>query len=290
MKKIIAFALLIVLTACGSAAETAVPTPTSITSPLFQNVSRAAGITQTRQGNDRAIGQAWGDYDRDGWVDFYVTDTKGPNSLFRNNGDGTFSRPAIAETVALRDGFSGGASFADYNNDGWLDLYVANWGQNVLFRNEAGQGFTDVTAEAGVGGQGENSQSASWGDYDSDGWLDLYVANWACYPRCGRPSQGDTDRLYHNNGDGTFSDVTRLLGGETVGAAFVASFTDFDNDGDQDIYLVNDEFLFPTGNKLWRNDGPGCDGLVLCSDRTRRQRRHPRDGHGAGHGRLRQRR
>ncbi|MBK7893865.1 MAG: VCBS repeat-containing protein [Anaerolineaceae bacterium] len=257
MKKIIAFAILILLTACGAAEDTAVPTPAS---PLFHNVSRAAGITQTRQGNDRAIGQAWGDYDRDGWVDFYVTDTKGPNSLFRNNGDGTFSRPAIAETVALPDGFSGGASFADYNNDGWLDLYVVNWGQNVLFRNDAGHGFTDVTNEAGVGGQGENSQTASWGDYDSDGWLDLYVANWACYPRCGRPSQGDTDRLYHNNGDGTFTDVTRLLGGETYGAGFVASFTDYDNDGDQDIYLLNDEFLFPTGNKLWRNDGPGCEG------------------------------
>ena len=265
-KKLFILLIIVFLTACQPAepkqensdgAATAVSSPTT---PLFQNVSRAAGITQTRQGNDRAIGQAWGDYDRDGWVDFYVTDTKGPNSLFRNNGDGTFSRPPIAETVALPDGFSGGASFADYNNDGWLDLYVANWGQNVLFRNDAGQGFTDVTAEAGVGGQGENSQSASWGDYDGDGWLDLYVANWACYPRCGRPSQGDTDRLYHNNGDGTFSDVTSLLGGETYGAAFVASFTDFDNDGDQDIYLVNDEFLFPTGNKLWRNDGPGCDG------------------------------
>ncbi|MCA9918105.1 MAG: VCBS repeat-containing protein, partial [Anaerolineales bacterium] len=196
MKKTIAFIILVLLTACGSEVETAVPTPPSTTStPLFQNISRAAGITQTRQGNDRAIGQAWGDYDRDGWVDFYVTDTKGPNSLFRNNGDGTFSRPAIAETVALSDGFSGGASFADYNNDGWLDLYVANWGQNVLFRNDAGQGFTDVTNQANVGGQGENSQTASWGDYDSDGWLDLYVANWACYPRCGRPSQGDTDRL-----------------------------------------------------------------------------------------------
>ncbi|MFZ1397713.1 MAG: FG-GAP-like repeat-containing protein, partial [Candidatus Promineifilaceae bacterium] len=260
MKKIIAFAILILLTACGAAEDTAVPTTATPASPLFQNISRAAGITQTRQGNDRAIGQAWGDYDRDGWVDFYVTDTKGPNSLFRNNGDGTFSRSPLADSVALPDGFSGGASFADYNNDGWLDLYVVNWGQNVLFRNEAGQGFSDVTAEAGVGGQGENSQTASWGDYDSDGWLDLYVANWACYPRCGRPSQGDSDRLYHNNGDGTFTDVTRLLGGETYGAGFVASFTDYDNDGDQDIYLLNDEFLFPTGNKLWRNDGPGCEG------------------------------
>ncbi|MCA9944412.1 MAG: VCBS repeat-containing protein, partial [Anaerolineales bacterium] len=240
----------------SSGAETAV---SSQTTALFKNVSRTAGIVHTRQGNNRAIGQAWGDYDRDGWVDFYVTDTQGPNSLFRNNGDGTFSRPTFAETVALPDGYSGGASFADYDNDGWPDLYVVNWGQNHLFHNEAGQGFVDVTAQAGVGGEDANSQTASWGDYDNDGWLDLYVANWACYPRCGRPNQGESDRLYHNNGDGTFSDVTPLLHGQTYGAGFVASFTDYDNDGDQDIYLVNDEFLFPIGNKLWRNDGPGCE-------------------------------
>ncbi len=265
-KKILFLITFIFLTACqavepaqesGEAAnDTAVSTP--IPPTLFTNVSRAAGITQTRQGNDRAIGLAWGDYNRDGWVDFYVTDTRGPNSLFRNNGDGTFSRSPYAETVALPEGFSGGATFADYDNDGWLDLYVVNWGQNHLFRNEAGQGFTDVTAQAGVGGDA-NSQTASWGDYDNDGWLDLYVANWACYPRCGRPERGESDRLYRNNGDGTFSDVTRLLNGHTYGAGFVASFTDYDNDGDLDIYLVNDEFLFPIGNKLWRNDGPGCD-------------------------------
>ncbi|WP_420629376.1 FG-GAP-like repeat-containing protein [Candidatus Leptofilum sp.] len=277
-KKLFIFLIFVFLVACQRVesnqenmddwVETAVSTQSS--TPLFQNISRAAGITQTRQGNDRAIGQAWGDYDRDGWVDFYVTDTEGPNSLFRNNGDGTFSRPPLAETIALPEAYSGGASFADYNNDGWPDLYVVNWGQNVLFRNEAGQGFTNVTFQAGVGGKEDNSQTASWGDYNNDGWLDLYVANWACYPQCGRPNQGDTDRLYHNNGDGTFTEVTRLLNGQTYGAGFVASFTDYDNDGDQDIYLVNDEFLFPIGNKLWRNDGPGCaaegdeDPLAHC--------------------------
>ncbi|VAW43204.1 hypothetical protein MNBD_CHLOROFLEXI01-2146 [hydrothermal vent metagenome] len=249
---------LFLLAACQSAQPAKEPNPAP-NSTLFTNVNRAAGIVNTRQGNDRAIGQAWGDIDRDGWVDFYVTDTAGPNSLFRNNGDGTFSRSPHDQTVALPNAYSGGASFADYNNDGWLDLYVVNWGANRLFRNQAGQGFIDVTAQAGVGDEA-NGQTASWGDYDNDGWLDLYVANWACYPRCGRPNQGDTDRLYHNNGDGTFRDVTRLLSGKTNGAGFVASFTDYDNDGDLDIYLVNDEFLFPIGNKLWRNDGPGCDG------------------------------
>ena len=232
--------------------------PVSAETPPFTENGDELGLTDTRSGQERAIGQAWGDYDNDGWLDLYVTDTDGPNTLFRNLNGERFERVAD-DTVALPDAYSGGAIFADYNNDGWQDLYVLNWGENVLFRNEQGT-FVDVTAEAGVAGGDKNSQTASWGDYDRDGLLDMYVANWACYGRCGRPTQGDIDRLYHNNGDGTFTDVTRQLGTKTVGAGFVASFVDFDNDGDLDIYLVNDEFINPIGNILWRNDGAGCDG------------------------------
>ncbi|HEY3473188.1 MAG TPA: FG-GAP-like repeat-containing protein, partial [Anaerolineales bacterium] len=122
-----------------------------------------------------------------------------------------------------------------------------------------GTGFTDVTQQAGID-DAYNSKTASWGDFDSDGFLDLYIANWSCYPKCGRPMDADPDSLYRNNGDGTFTNVTDYLNGGTNGAGFVASFTDYDNDGDSDIYLVNDEFVNPTGNKLWRNDGPGCKG------------------------------
>jgi cytochrome c peroxidase len=226
---------------------------------LFADVSRAAGIVSTRQGDDRAIGVAWGDYNGDGWVDLYLTDTDGPNRLFRNNGDGTFSPSPLSDQVALADAYSGGATFADYDNDGWADLYVVNWGANVLFRNDEGRGFIDVTEIAGVGDRG-NGQSASWGDFDNDGYLDLYVANWACYPRCGRPALGDSDKLYRNNGDGSFSDVTHYLNSKVMGAGFIASFVDYDNDGDLDIYLVNDEWINPVGNALWRNDGPGCGG------------------------------
>lgn len=235
------------------------PYARAVSAPAFEDVSEAAGVVNNRQGTARAIGQAWGDFDQDGWVDLYVTDPAGPNTLYRNQGDGTFVA-ATDPAVALAQAESAGAIFADYDNDGWPDLYVLNWGANVLLRNVAGR-FEDVTAAAGLAGQPDaNSQSAAWGDFDRDGYLDVYVANWACYPRCGRPTTGDRDRLYRNNGDGTFTDVTDWLGVKTVGAGFVASFVDYDNDGDPDIYLVNDEFIHPIGNVLWRNDGPGCDG------------------------------
>lgn len=228
---------------------------------LFDDVSVPAGIVYKRYGSEKLIGQAWGDVDGDGWLDLYTTDHEGPNRLYHNNGDGTFALSVLAEQVALPQAESSGAVFADYDNDGDADLLVLNWGRNVLFANTA-EGFVDVTAEAGLADDEAQSKTASWGDYDGDGDLDLYIANWSCYPRCGRPQQGELDRLYRNGGDGTFTDVTvaTLTGGRTRGAGFVASFVDYDNDGDADIYLVNDEFINPVGNALWRNDGPGCEG------------------------------
>lgn len=228
--------------------------------PVFEDVTAAAGIYEPRRqsGGEKITGQAWGDYNQDGWLDLYLTDTDGPNVLYRNQG-GWFSISPLSGQVALPDDLSGGAVFADFNNDGWPDLYVANWGANRLFMNVNGEAFVDVTEQAGVGDE-SNGKTASWGDFNNDGYLDLYVANWSCSPKCGRSFEGDRDTLYRNNGDGTFTDVTRLLGGKTRGAGFVASFVDYDNDGDVDIYLVNDEFINPIGNVLWRNDGPGCDG------------------------------
>ncbi len=230
--------------------------------PVFVDVSQEAGIDFHRNGDEKAVGQAWGDIDNDGWLDLYLTDTEGPNILYRNNGDGTFSRSDFSNRVSLSHMDSRGASFADFDNDGWADLYVLNYGENTLFHNQQGQGFVDITDTAGIGDSGDG-RTASWADYDGDGWLDLYVANWSCEPLCGHPSIGDRDRLYHNNGDGSFTDVIGLLddgGGSTTGAGFVATWVDYDNDGDLDIYLVNDEFINPVGNMLWRNDGPGCNG------------------------------
>jgi len=236
------------------------PTRAEVEAPtIFKDISRQAGIVDNRQGTEKVIGQAWGDYDNDGWVDLYVTDSDGPNILYHNEADGTFSVSGLNPQVTLYDYESGGAIFIDYDNDGWRDLYVLNRGPNFLFRNIQGQHFEDRTETAGVGDPADG-KSASWGDYNQDSFLDLYVTNWSCYPDCGRPTYGDSDRLFQNNGDGTFSDVTPFLGAQTMGAGHEASFLDYDNDGDLDIYLVNDQFINPIGNILWRNDGPGCKG------------------------------
>jgi enediyne biosynthesis protein E4 len=236
---------------------------------IFADISKQAGINATHravwepnttQEGYLAIGQAWGDYNNDGWIDLYVTGNLDDNVLYKNNSDGTFSVSEYQDQVQLSESQSGGAIFADYDNDGWQDLYVLNFGKNILFHNNAGQGFTDATDVAGVGDTGKG-ESATWGDYDSDGFLDLYVVNWACLPECGAEIfQLYRDRLYHNNRDGTFTDVTDSLDFiNTVGAGFAASFVDYDNDGDVDLYVVNDKMSNPIGNVLWRNDGAGCE-------------------------------
>ncbi len=236
--------------------------------PIFVDVSTAAGITASHRGiwdpdealqGYLAIGQAWGDYDRDGWVDLYVTGNLDQNVLYRNNGDGTFSISEYSELLSLPTVPSGGAVWADYDNDGWLDLYVLNHGANRLFHNENGVGFLDVTAVAGVGDTGKGT-SAAWGDYDNDGWLDLYLTNWSCFPECDPVDfTVQQDRLYHNNGDGSFTDVTATLDyALTLGAGFAPAFFDYDEDGDLDLYVVNDKLQNEIGNVLWRNDGAGC--------------------------------
>lgn len=242
----------------------------------FVDVSASAGISATHRGHWElfdddfvtgylGIGQAWGDYDNDGWLDLYVTGNRDPSVLYRNMGDGTFTVSHLTPQVALVDADTGGAVWVDYDNDGWQDLYVVNHGPNALFRNEGGAGFSDVTEAAGVGDAGKGT-TATWGDYDGDSYLDLYVVNWSCFPECGDPNitlnhDAARDTLFHNQGDGSFVDVSDLLEYDLLlGAGFTASFTDYDNDGDADIYVVNDQFKNMLGNILWRNDGAGCGG------------------------------
>ena len=278
------FGLCLFLVACQPLAPQA-PQPsteasTESTDPSaaerFLVVNEAAGIDATHAGSwdeyrkgveftdgYQGMGQAWGDYDNDGWVDLYVTGGLEPSVLFRNQGDGSFARSQLSEQVSLPDSWTGGAVWADYDNDGWRDLYVLAHGANTLFHNEGGSGFRDVTAQAGVGDRGKGT-IATWGDYDGDSFLDLYVGNGSCYPACDPVDFTQSqDRLYHNNGDGTFGDVSADLGiDKLTGAAFSASFVDYDNDRDPDLYVVNDKLQNPIGNVLWRNDGPGDDGWL----------------------------
>jgi enediyne biosynthesis protein E4 len=238
---------------------------------VFEDVSGAAGIDATHRAvwdvyAERAgyliSGQAWGDFDRDGWLDLYLTGNLDDNVLYRNRGDGTFERSPLSDHVGLPGVKSGGATWSDVDNDGWPDLLVVNDGQNALFRNLAGQGFLDVTEAASLHLDQGKSKGAAWGDFDGDGFVDLYLVNWSCIPECvTEDAELSRDVLYRNRGDGTFEDVSHLLDAEKlIGAGFAAIFVDITGNGRLDLFVVNDKVRTPIGNVLWRNDGPGCDG------------------------------
>lgn len=221
-------------------------------------------------------GVAWIDFDNDGFVDLYfVNGAPGaPNALYRNHGDGTFkdvtqqSGTAATGTSAYKTGVAVG----DYDNDGRLDLYVTALGPNILYRNNGNGTFADVTSAAGVaGGANEWSTSTGFLDYDRDGDLDLYVANYVDFPMsenpwCGlrKPGyrmycnptifDGVADRLFRNNGNGTFTDVSSQAGiANPAGKGLGVVFCDFDRDADTDIYVANDLVR----NFLYRNNGDG---------------------------------
>lgn len=222
-------------------------------------------------------GLAWLDYDRDGWMDLYVVQSgpfppsnspKAQDRLFHNNRDGTFAD--VTRKAGLSDRAYGmGAIAGDYDNDGFVDLYVTNWGGNILYRNMGDGTFRNLTAKAGVSGP-PWSTSAAWGDVDADGWLDLFVGSYVDDRKdkdmfCGdlerrvrdycQPIRypGTVNALYRNRGDGTFADVTREAGVAGVGKALGVVFLDADGDRKQDIYVANDEVM----NFLFRNLGGG---------------------------------
>jgi len=222
----------------------------------------------------KGSGIAFFDYDNDGWLDIYLTngsrlDTKWPagtaptTHLFKNNRDGTFTD--VTEKSGLgRSGWQTGVCVGDYDNDGWDDLFCTFWGHNILFHNNGNGTFTDVTKKANLAqSKGRWGTGCSFVDYDRDGHLDLFVCNfvhldpdnppsidnasfcqWKGVPTmCGpRGLPGDTNILYHNNGDGTFTDVSEKAGILKPGPRYSITSVccDFDNDGWPDIYVAVD--------------------------------------------------
>ena len=222
-------------------------------------------------------GAALFDMDNDGFLDLYLVQSGnvldpssgGGNRLYRNRGDGTYEDVTERSGAGVR-GYGMGVAAGDFDNDGFTDLYVTNFGTNVLLRNDGHGHFIDVTAKAGVAGSGW-STSAAFVDYDGDGFLDLFVAhylNWRpaaeieCFSLTGVPdycSPASYDlpsaaTLYHNNGNGTFTDVSARSGIlSAVGNGLGVVAGDFDGDGRIDIFVANDR----TPNHLWLNQGGG---------------------------------
>jgi tetratricopeptide (TPR) repeat protein len=184
----------------------------------------------------------WSDIDNDGWLDLFIGNESSPAQLFRNRGDGTFEDISVKAGVS-RAAFSKGVAAADYDNDGYPDLYVNNYGEtNFLYRNNRNGTFTEFSAAARV--TGTPTGFATWFfDYDNDGWSDLFVTSYVASldemvrDLLGRPHNATTARLYRNMGDGTFRDVTAEAGLDKVLMPMGANFGDIDNDGFLDMFL-----------------------------------------------------
>ncbi len=259
----------------------------------FTDVTREAGIQfrhfsgqrSSQIPEDMGSGAAWGDYNNDGWPDLFLVNVVGPITLtpaevrqsparcalYRNNRDGTFTDVSVEAGVDLRV-WGMGAEWADYDNDGWLDLVVSAYGENVLYHNDGDGTFSDRSRAAGLGGKRGFWSGVAWADYDRDGFLDLYVTGYVKYSRPSEPTaaaQYDVENpasinpnafppernlLYHNNRDGTFTEVAARAGVRgDQGKSLEAAWADFDEDGWPDLYVANDV----TDNQLFRNRGNG---------------------------------
>jgi hypothetical protein len=259
----------------------------------FEEIARKAGLSfQLHTGAGGRLhqielmpgGVAAFDFDNDGCFDLYFANgaaiptlkKTGPefyNRLYRNKCDGTFEDVTEKAGVA-GEGYSMAVATADFDNDGLPDIFVAGVNRNILYRNLGGGRFADVTARAGLTGIDPQlgkmwAVSAGWFDYDNDGWLDLFVSNYVAWdpatePVCGPPEgrfycnpdayRGLPNQLFHNNHDGTFTDVSRSSGiAAHIGKGMGVAFADFDGDGLTDIFVANDSVR----SFLFHNEGGG---------------------------------
>jgi enediyne biosynthesis protein E4 len=272
----------------------------------FTDIRKAAGIAFVQDSTETdekyyletmGTGAAWIDYDQDGLLDLYLvqsaaTDAYKPDhplrsALYRNNGDGTFTDVTAKAGVGGEGHYGQGVAVGDYDNDGFPDMYVTGYGRGILYRNNGDGTFTDVTAKAGVADEGQWSTSAAWFDFDNDGWLDLVVLNYVAWtPKdnlwCGEKApgyrsycnpndyKGERLRLYRNNRDGTFTDVSAKSGvgaPEAKGMGVVTA--DFNNTGWQDIAVANDtwpNFFFENNRNGTFNDVSLLSGLAASED------------------------
>ena len=264
------------IAAANSTPDPARQTATPSALPTFEDVTEKSGINFRHSFGEQKLssimeatgsGCAWIDYNNDGLLDLYVVSgryvdgvtkfskpdgVEATNHLYRNNGDGTFT-DVTAQAGVGGKGFGMGVTVGDFDNDGYEDIYVTNWNSGILYHNNGDGTFTDVTAKAGV----ENPHfgtGVTWVDYDRDGKLDLFVGNYLKFdPNAKREYfsadafpgpldyEGDANRLFHNNGDGTFTDVSHKAGIDNpLGRAMGLTAGDYDNDGWPDIYIAND--------------------------------------------------
>ena len=272
----------------------------------YTDVRQAAGInfqheaTMTPEKNyieTVGNGVGWIDYDQDGLMDVYfvqsaATDWFKPSQplrsmLYRNNGDGTFSDVTEKAGVGAKGLYAQGVAVGDFDNDGYPDMLVTGYGHAILYHNNGNGTFTDVTSKAGVGDEGNWSTSAGWFDYDKDGYLDLLVCNyikWTAQTNlwCGerRPGfraychpddyHGQKTKLYHNNHDGTFTDVSDASGvGKPESKGMGVVLADLNNDGWPDIMIGNDtwpNFLFLNNKNGTFRDISFTSGVAASDD------------------------
>jgi hypothetical protein len=256
----------------------------------FADIAAAAGVTFVHDNawtpekyliESMGAGCAWIDYDQDGLLDLYLVNgaatriytPKQPlrSALYRSAGDGTFVDVTTAAGVGAEGLFGMGVAVGDYDNDGFPDLFVLGYDRCILYRNNGQNTFTDVTAKARLENRGRWASSAAWFDYDKDGRLDLIIANYVDWTPernfyCGDQGpgmraychpdvyHGQPAALFHNNGDGTFTDVSQSsgVGLQSANGLGVVTF-DYNNDGWQDIFISNDAMP----NHLFHNKGNG---------------------------------